>query len=113
LATATASSSSADAEHRRGRPEGLLACGGHLRVDVVEDRRRVEEARAVERLAAGQQLGALSTLRPHLLVELVAQVLAGQRSDVGGTIHRVADHRLARSRRRTPRRTRPRPRRRR
>ena len=75
------------ADQRRRRAEDLLLRDPHLRVDVAEDRRPVEEA-LVEAvpgrdLAAGEELRALVLADLRVRVDLLERALVDDRADVG------------------------------
>ena len=87
-----------DRDQRRRRAEDLLLRDPHLRIDVGEDRRPVEEALAElalgRRLAAGEELRALVRADPRVRVDLVERLLVDHGAEVGLGIPAGADPHL-------------------
>ena len=78
-------------DERRHGAEQLLVEGQHAARDAAEHRRRVVVAGAVGDLPAGEHLGALVLRLLDLVLELLPEVRAGERAEVGAVGHRVAD----------------------
>jgi len=78
-------------EHRCDRSERLLARPGGVAGNVREDRRWVVEPISVHRFAAEFEARAVIERALDLVVEIVQQVLAGLRAEVGVLLGRIAD----------------------
>ena len=82
-----------DADHRRDRPEDLLADDAHRVGGLGEQRRlQVEAGRfAVQPLAAEGELGALLTADVDVALVLVELALVDHRADLGAGLQRIVD----------------------
>ena len=76
-------------QYQRHRAENFLVVGAHAGANVVEQRRGVEGAGAVQRGAASKGRTGGNRLL-HLQVQFVAQVGAGHRCQRGGVVKRIA-----------------------
>ena len=78
-------------DHGHDRAEDLLLRDGHPAVDLREHGRRVERARPLLRLAAGDHLGSLLDALLDEPVHLAAVLLGDERADLRLLVEGIAD----------------------